>query len=88
MKTVYELVLEEIERIVKIKGGRGFGPGAVYKPAGPKSKLGKSFVEYEMEELDLAHQKKAYDEKQQKTKVSKAFKEEDVRDNWNLQKTT
>ena len=52
MKTVYELVLEEIERIVKIKGGRGFGPGAVYKPAGPKSKLGKSFVEYEMEELE------------------------------------
>ena len=81
MKTVYELVLEEIERIVKVKGGRGFGAGSVYKPTGPRSALGKSFVEYEMEELDLAHQKKAYDEKQQKTKVSKAFKEEDVRDN-------
>ena len=88
MKTVYQLVLEEIERIVNVKGGRGFGAGSVYKPAGPRSALGKSFVEYELEELDLADQKKAYEEKQQKTKISKAFKEKNDRDNWNLQKTT
>jgi len=50
MNEIYKLVLEALENIVKVKGGRGFGPGSVYAPSSRRPDLGKSSIEYEEKE--------------------------------------
>ena len=74
MNSIYRLILEELERIVKIKGGRGFGPGAVYRPFKGRTAYGKSAIEYEIEDVSDNQEENTKSQEHRKVKVSRAFR--------------
>lgn len=73
MNKIYKLILEELDQIVKIKGGRGFGSGAVYRPFKGRTAYGKSTIEYELENDSKDNQENKKTQKRRKVKISRAF---------------
>ena len=74
MNLMYRLILEELEKIVKIKGGRGFGPGAVYRPFKGRTAYGKSAIEYEIENDSDNQEENTENQGNRKVKISRAFR--------------
>jgi hypothetical protein len=73
MKQIYKLILEELNQIVKIKGGRGFGSGAVYRPFKGRTAYGKSAIEYEIENDSKDNQEDKKTQGNRRVKISRAF---------------